>query len=164
MLCVCVCVSRLRCEDPFPLWASGQPQPDLARHVPDATQYAHYVFKTIKHKQTGKVNFEVSKLTAPYDAVDRVRASLMVPINFHVPSSLNLELTPAHVLPSGYDPGSFKRVVIKRLTKPPWGGSPYCVGCISSQCSTVSQTLGSTKVFLQAVQSYFGSFIIKINK
>ncbi|KAJ8704779.1 hypothetical protein PYW08_012099 [Mythimna loreyi] len=24
----------------------------------DATQYAHYVFKTIKHKQSGKVNFE----------------------------------------------------------------------------------------------------------
>ncbi|PZC71630.1 hypothetical protein B5X24_HaOG212868 [Helicoverpa armigera] len=27
----------------------------------DATQYAHYVFKTIKHKQSGKVNFELCR-------------------------------------------------------------------------------------------------------
>lgn len=27
---------------------------------PDATHYAHYVFNTIKHNQTGKISFEVS--------------------------------------------------------------------------------------------------------
>jgi len=26
----------------------------------DASQYAHYVFNTIKHNQTGKISFEVS--------------------------------------------------------------------------------------------------------
>lgn len=30
--------------------------------VPDATNYAHYVFNTIKQKQAGKINFEVSYL------------------------------------------------------------------------------------------------------
>ncbi|CAB3251209.1 unnamed protein product [Arctia plantaginis] len=37
----------------------------------DATQYAHYVFKTIKHKQSGKVNFEVrtEATNTPCDAL-----------------------------------------------------------------------------------------------
>ncbi|XP_047116040.1 Kv channel-interacting protein 1-like [Schistocerca piceifrons] len=30
----------------------------LPAHVPDASQYAHYVFNTIKHNQTGKISFE----------------------------------------------------------------------------------------------------------
>lgn len=29
----------------------------------DASQYAHYVFNTIKHNQTGKISFEVSDQT-----------------------------------------------------------------------------------------------------
>lgn len=33
---------------------------DVFFYISDATNYAHYVFNTMKQKQTGKISFEVS--------------------------------------------------------------------------------------------------------
>ncbi|XP_013147872.1 PREDICTED: Kv channel-interacting protein 4-like [Papilio polytes] len=43
--------------------------------IGDATQYAHYVFNTVKHKQRGKLNFEMTEEVAPRKAKRRGRRS-----------------------------------------------------------------------------------------
>ena len=44
----------------------------FSRNAADATQYAHYVFKTFKNGNTGTINFEVTtKVITPEEMIAR---------------------------------------------------------------------------------------------